>query len=116
MTAVERTDGSSVVEYTGERRRSLLVAALCAVLGVATLVLFARTAQSGQTSTMLLNPRGDDTLPDVDLPTRVTMFVLAFGSVALGAAALRAHHARLNRYLGGALGLFALALVVWAAR
>jgi ABC-type uncharacterized transport system permease subunit len=105
-----------VVEDTGARRRALVVAGLCFLAGVGAIVLFGLTAESGQTSTLLLNPRGSDTLPDLELPTQIVSFVLGFAAIALGVRALRVPDPRIARYFGGALGLFALALVVWAAR
>jgi general nucleoside transport system permease protein len=123
VTATEPRPGApaalsddGVVEDTGVRRRALTVAALCFLAGLGTLVLFGLTAESGQTSTLILNPRGTDTLPDLELPTQLTSFVLGFAAIAIGVRALRVPNPRIARYFGGALGLFALALVVWAAR
>jgi len=108
--------GDDVVEDTGERRRALTVAGLCALTGVAALVLFGLNSEGGQTSTLLLNPRGSDSLPDLELPTQLASFALGFGAIALGVRALTVARPRITLYFGGALGLFALALVIWAAR
>ena len=121
MTATEPRPAATetdhdVVEDTGERRRALTIAGLCLLCGLATLVLFGLTARSGQTSTLILNPRGSDTLPDLELPTQLSAFVLGFAAVALGIRALRAPNPRITLYFGGALGMLALALVIWAAR
>ena len=117
MTAVEPDEADVPTrEHTAHRRKVVTIAMLCVLVGIATIALFGLTARSGQTSTLTLNPRGDDALPDLDLPTQLTSFVFGFGAIALGLAAFRSHHGTINRYLGGAFGLFALALVVWAAR
>lgn len=105
-----------VVEETGARRHAFVVAGLCIAVGIAAIVLFALTATSDQVSTLLMNPRGVDTIPNVELPTQVASFVLGFGAVLLGVRALRAPDPKITVYLGGAFGMFALALVVWAAR
>jgi general nucleoside transport system permease protein len=107
---------AAVVEATGARRRALTIAGLCFLVGLLALVLFGLNSESGQTSTLILNPRGTDTLPDLELPTQIVSFVLGFAAIALGVRALRVPDPRITRYFGGALGLFALALVVWAAR
>lgn len=118
MTAVTAAPGSrqDVVEDTGARRHVLTVAGLCIAVGVAAVVLFGLTATSDQVSTLLMNPRGVDTLPDVQLPTQIAAFVLGFGAIALGVRSLRVVDPKITVYFGGALGLFALALVIWAAR
>jgi simple sugar transport system permease protein len=105
-----------VVEETGARRHALMVAGLCAGVGIAAVVLFGLTATSDQVSTLLMNPRGVDTIPNVELPTQIAAFVLGFGAVLLGVQALRVPNPKITVYFGGALGLFALTLVVWAAR
>ncbi len=99
-----------------DRRHSRTVAALCVLVGLVTLVAFALTAKSGQISTLILNPRGQDTLPDLELPTQIAAFVLGFAAIGLGLRALRAEAPNITTYLGGAFGLFALTLVIWAAR
>ena len=117
MTAVAPDAAKApVAERTSERRRAVTVAALCIAFGIAAIVLFGMNTTADQTSTLLLNPRGQDSLPDLDLPTQVVSFVLGFAAVGLGVAAYRSSDPRVNMYLGGAFGLFALALVVWAAR
>lgn len=117
MTAVAPDSAKApAVENTGQRRRTLTVAALCVAIGLAAIVLFGLNATADQTSTMLLNPRGSDTLPDLELPTQLTSFLLGLGAAGLGAAALRAEQPKVAVHLGGALGLFALAVIVWAAR
>ncbi len=108
--------GPEVVENTGARRHALTVAGLCILVGVGAIALFGLTADGDQTSTLLLNPRGVDTLPDLELPTQLMAFVLGFAGVALGIRALRVPDPKITVYLGGALGLFVLALVIWAAR
>jgi general nucleoside transport system permease protein len=105
-----------VVEDTGARRHALTVAGLCVAVGLAAVVLFGLTATSDQVSTLLMNPRGVDTIPDVELPTQIAAFVLGFGAIALGVRALRVADPKITVFFGGALGLFALALVIWAAR
>lgn len=115
MTAVTEPV-QTASEDTGERRRALIVAALCGLVGLAVIVLFGFTATADQTSTLTLNPRGEDALPDLDLPTQVASFVLGLGAVVLGLRAWRIEKPRVTVYLGGAFGLFALALVIWAAR
>lgn len=115
MTAVSEPV-QTASEDTGERRRALIVAALCGLVGLAVIVLFAFNSTGDQTSTLTLNPRGDDALPDLDLPTQVASFVFGLGAVLLGLRAWRVEKPRVTIYLGGAFGLFALALVVWAAR
>lgn len=115
MTAVSEPV-QTTTEDTGERRRALIVAALCGLVGLAVIVLFAFNSTGDQTSTLTLNPRGDDALPDLDLPTQVASFVFGLGAVLLGLRAWRVEKPRVTVYLGGAFGLFALALVVWAAR
>lgn len=118
MTAVAdpRDLGAAAVEDTGQRRRARTVAGLCFLVGVAVIALFGATATGDQTSTLVLNPRGSDALPDLALPTQVSCFVLGLAAVVLGARALRVEDPRITRYFGGALALFAAALVVWAAR
>src|SRR5690606_23369266 len=69
-----------VVEDTGARRHALTVAGLCIAAGLAAVVLFGLTATSDQVSTLLMNPRGVDTIPDVELPTQIAAFVLGFGA------------------------------------
>ena len=105
-----------VVEDTGARRHALTVAGLCIAAGLAAVVLFGLTATSDQVSTLLMNPRGVDTIPDIELPTQIAAFVLGFGAIALGVRALQVADPKITVFFGGALGLFALALVVWAAR
>jgi hypothetical protein len=78
-----------VVEETGARRHALVVAGLCIGVGIAAIVAFGLTATSDQVSTLLMNPRGVDTIPNVELPTQVASFVLGFGAVLLGVRALR---------------------------
>jgi simple sugar transport system permease protein len=115
-TPTPSSDAPEVVEDTGERRHALTVAGLCIAVGVAAIVLFGFNTTGDQTSTLLLNPRGSSTLPDLEIPTQIASFALAFGAVGLGVRALRVHAPRMTVYLGGAFGLFALALVIWAAR
>lgn len=105
-----------VVEDTGARRHALTVASLCIAAGLAAVVLFGLTATSDQVSTLLMNPRGVDTIPDIELPTQIAAFVLGFGAIALGVRALQVADPKITVFFGGALGLFALALVIWAAR
>lgn len=105
-----------VVEDTGARRHAMVVAGLCFAAGLGSIVLFGLNTTSDQVSTLLMNPRGVDTIPNVELPTQVASFVLGFGAVLLGVRALRVPDPKITVYFGGALGLFALALVVWAAR
>jgi simple sugar transport system permease protein len=105
-----------VVEDTGARRHALTVAGLCIAVGLAAVVLFGLTATSDQVSTLLMNPRGVDTIPDVELPTQIAAFVLGFGAIALGVRSLQVVDPKITVFFGGALGLFALALVIWAAR
>lgn len=105
-----------VVEDTGARRHALTVAGLCIAAGLAAVVLFGLTATSDQVSTLLMNPRGVDTIPDIELPTQIAAFVLGFGAIALGVRALQVADPKITVFFGGALGLFALALVIWAAR
>ncbi|MFP5578107.1 MAG: ABC transporter permease [Acidimicrobiia bacterium] len=107
---------ADVVEDTGARRRARTVAALCIAVGIGAIALFGLTATADQVSTLLLNPRGVDTLPELEVPTQFAAFVLGFGAIGLGVRALRVAAPRIAVYLGGALGFFALALVVWAAR
>lgn len=99
-----------------DRRHARTVALLCVLVGLATIVFFALNTESGQISTMILNPRGVDTLPDLEIPTQIASFVLGFGALGLGFRALRSADPKIAAFLGGALGLFALALVIWAAR
>jgi simple sugar transport system permease protein len=105
-----------VVEDTGARRHALTVAGLCIAAGLAAVALFGLTATSDQVSTLLMNPRGVDTIPDIELPTQIAAFVLGFGAIALGVRALQVADPKITVFFGGALGLFALALVIWAAR
>ena len=115
-TAPAPAPRDDVVEDTGARRHALTVAGLCFLAGVAAIVLFGLTATSDQVSTLLMNPRGVDTIPDVELPTQIAAFVLGFGAIALGVRALQVVDPKITVFFGGALGLFALALVIWAAR
>lgn len=115
-TAPSPAPRADVIEDTGARRHALTVAGLCIAVGLGAVVLFGLTATSDQVSTLLMNPRGVDTIPDVELPTQVAAFVLGFGAIALGVRALTVVEPKITVYFGGALGLFALALVVWAAR
>ncbi len=118
MTAVSDPPAAhtEAVENTGARRRAIVVAGLCIAVGLAVVVLFGMTATADQTSTLTLNPRGEDALPDLHIPTQIASFVLGLGAVALGVRAWRAVDPRITVYLGAAFGLFALALVIWAAR
>lgn len=122
MTAVSDVSGDTsggvdgTVEDTGARRRALIVATLCVAVGLAVVVLFGFTATSDQTSTLTLNPRGEDALPDLDLPTQISSFVLGVAAAFLGVRAWRNEKPNITVYLGGAFGFFALALVIWAAR
>jgi general nucleoside transport system permease protein len=120
MTATTKAPASDprpeVVEETGARRHAMVVAGLCFAAGLGAIVLFGLNTTSDQVSTLLMNPRGVDTIPDIELPTQVASFVLGFGAVLLGVRALRVPDPKITAYFGGALGLFALALVVWAAR
>ncbi|HSP03192.1 MAG TPA: ABC transporter permease [Acidimicrobiales bacterium] len=115
-TAPAPAPRDDVVEDTGARRHALTVAGLCIAAGLAAVVLFGLTATSDQVSTMLMNPRGVDTIPDIELPTQIAAFVLGFGAIALGVRALQVADPKITVFFGGALGLFALALVIWAAR
>lgn len=105
-----------VVEETGERRHALIVSGLCFLAGAGAIVLFGLNSSFDQTSTLLLNPRGSTALPELELPTKVASFALGFGAVALGVRALRVRNPRITVFFGSALGLFALTLVIWAAR
>ncbi|MGK2929806.1 MAG: ABC transporter permease [Acidimicrobiales bacterium] len=116
VTPDSRLDAASPASPARDRRHSRTVAALCVLVGLVTLVAFALTAESGQISTLILNPRGQDTLPDLELPTQIAAFVLGFAAIGLGLRALRAEAPNITAYLGGAFGLFALTLVIWAAR
>jgi ABC-type uncharacterized transport system permease subunit len=88
--------------------------------GLLIALLFVPTAAPGQTSTFVLNPSGAESralpVPDVTVPTAVTLDVLAFLCAFLGGWQLARGFRRVNLTLTGVAVLFVLAFLTWASR
>jgi ABC-type uncharacterized transport system permease subunit len=114
-TAVwERTGARSGISSRRARNYGLVF------LGVGALIflLFARTADCGQTSIFVLNAAKSRALPvpDLPLPSMLTLYGAVLVCVFLGGWQLARGFRRVNLALGGVAVLFVLAFLVWAAR
>jgi ABC-type uncharacterized transport system permease subunit len=87
-------------------------------IGILIFLLFARTADQGQTSTFVLNAAQSLALPvpDLPVPTLVALYGLALVCVFAGAWQLARGFRSVNLALGGVALLFVLAFLTWAAR
>jgi simple sugar transport system permease protein len=97
------------------RRLGFAVTAL--IMGLIALVAFGLGSESGLDSRLVLNKRGESTLPDIVLPARVTALVIGAFIVGLGLAQLGGLlRRRTYLWFGIVLTLFVVALIAWAAR
>ena len=87
-------------------------------VGVLIYLLFARTADQGQTSTFVLNAARSRALPvpDLPVPTLTALYGLALVCVFAGAWQLARGFRSVNLALGGVALLFVLGFLTWAAR
>jgi simple sugar transport system permease protein len=100
-----------VVDRVAQHRARVL-GALTAVIGIVAVLLFSRADGD---ATFILNARGDDTLPDLVVPAKGSVFALGLLAVllgVLGATVLPAK--RVVAVLAGGLVLFVAAMLVWA--
>jgi simple sugar transport system permease protein len=110
--AVEPTAVTAQVIDLVAQRKARILGGLCAALGVAAVALFGRADGD---ATFNLNRRGEDTLPDLVVPSGAT--ALALGAAAIGVGVLGATLLRPRRataVLATGLVLFVLAMLVWA--
>jgi general nucleoside transport system permease protein len=93
-------------------RRGRILGVTTAVIGLAAVVLFGRAVGD---ATFILNPRGEDTLPDLVVPSGSTAAALGIAAVALGVlGATVLPPKRASLVLAGGLVLFVAAMLVWA--
>jgi general nucleoside transport system permease protein len=93
-------------------RRGRLLGITTAVVGIAAVVLFGRAVGD---ATFVLNPRGEDTLPDLVVPSGSTAAALGIAAAALGVlGATVIPPRRASLVLAGGLVLFVAAMLVWA--
>jgi ABC-type uncharacterized transport system permease subunit len=87
-------------------------------VGMLIFLLFARTADQGQTSTFVLDAAQSLALPvpDLPVPTLTALNGLALICVFAGAWQLARGFRSVNLALGGVAALFVLAFLTWAAR
>jgi simple sugar transport system permease protein len=98
-------------------RRRFGFALTTVVLGLVALVSFGLGSESGLDARFVLNKRGESTLPDIVVPSRVTALLLGAFIVGLGLAQLGGLLRR-RTYLafGVVTVVFVVALLAWAAR
>jgi ABC-type uncharacterized transport system permease subunit len=87
-------------------------------VGVLIFLLFARTADQGQTSTFVLNAARSSALPvpDLPVPTLMALYGLALVCAFAGAWQLARGFRSVNLALGGVASFFVLGFLTWAAR
>jgi len=87
------------------------------LLAFAIWILFGRTSTGDQVTVFNLSPGASTVVvPDWQLPTLTTLYVLAFASAVLGGVQLARGFGRwTNRVLGLVAGLFIFGFLVWAA-
>jgi ABC-type uncharacterized transport system permease subunit len=114
---------TTVWERTGARggvsaRRARNYGLVFLGAGALIFLLFARTADRGQTSIFVLNAAKSRALPvpDLPLPSMLTLYGATLVCVFLGSWQLARGFRRVNLALGGVAALFVLAFLVWAAR
>ncbi len=114
MTVATRVIDPSAV------RRSRNTGILFILIGIAIVLLFARTAEPGQTARMVLNPARQTAalrIPDVVLPVLPSLYAMAGLSVVLGVLQIVRGFGRLEGViLGLVAGFLALSFLTWAAR
>jgi simple sugar transport system permease protein len=94
------------------QRKARILGLICALLGVVAVVLFSRADGD---ATFVLNPRGEDTLPDLVVPGAASVWVVGALGVVLGIAGATVLPARRSTMvLAGGLVLFVVAMLVWA--
>jgi simple sugar transport system permease protein len=105
-------EAAAIVLDRAVRRRARVLGGITAGLGVAAIVLFGRAVGD---ATFVLNPRGEDALPDLVLPAGPTAIVLGLIAVALGVLAMNwLPPRRATLVLAAGMGLFVAAMLVWA--
>ena len=102
---------AAVVDRAAQRKARIL-GLIGAATGLAAILLFSRAVGD---ATFVINPRGEDTLPDIVVPAGETALVLGVAGMALGIyGAFRVRPSRATLVLAGCLVLFLAAMLVWA--
>jgi general nucleoside transport system permease protein len=110
---------SAVAALRLRPRRELTFAVVSLVLGGVLVLWLGLDATPGEDSRFVLNPRANPSveIPDLVVPSRMTVMALGVLCAALGGAQLaRGFGRRAYLVLGVVLGVFVLGLLAWAAR
>ncbi len=116
MTAIAERIGA---RHGTSRARTITYGILFLVTGLAIVLFFARTTGPDQISTFDLTVRTDPPLllvPEVALPTRLALLVLAAISALAGVWQLAVGFRRANWALGSVALVFIVAFLTWATR
>jgi len=99
--------------------RAVTYGILFLVIALFIFLVFARAAQPDQISTFGLTPRGETKalpIPDLQIPTRTTLYVLVLICAFVGGWQLARGFQRPNLALSSVAVLFVLAFLTWATR
>ncbi len=102
-----------------EHRRAIIFGIFFLLVGAAILFLFVLNVDSDMVSTLKLNPVTKNkpiAIPDLVLPTRLSLIVLALVVSIVGIYQLVRGYARVTIALGVVLLLFVFAFLIWATR
>lgn len=116
MTAIAERAGT---HQETSRTRAIIYGILFLLAGLAIVLFFARSATPTQISTFDLTVRTDPPLllaPEVTLPTRPALYVLAALCAVIGAWQLVLGFRRANWALAGVTLIFIVAFLTWATR
>ncbi|HDD25169.1 MAG TPA: ABC transporter permease [Chloroflexi bacterium] len=117
-TTVNKSHAQNGIRIPLNRRRARTYGVVFILIGAAIYLLFARTAESGQTSVFVLasGRSASIALPDWSLPTATILYVLSLFSVFVGGWQWARGFRRTNLMLGVVAGAFIFAFLVWASQ
>ena len=103
---------AAIVVDRAVRHRARVFGAITFVLGAAACLMFGRADGD---ATFVLNPRGEDSLPDIVVPAGPTAIALGIAAMILGVlGATKIPPRRAVYVLAGGMVLFLAAMLVWA--
>ncbi len=98
--------------------RKLVMGIIFILISIMTLFFFALRSEPGWITNFVMNPGGIDRglAPDLNLPTRTTLFIFSILTLGLGLYQLiRGFGKYTNGMLGLVVGLFVFGFLIWAA-
>jgi len=120
MTATTaNSQGDSLAALKKERRRAIAFGVFFLIVAAAILMLFVLNSDSAMVSTLKLNPTTKNKpihVPDLVLPTQLTLIVLMIITGAIGAYQLGRGFKHAATALGVVFLIFIAAFLVWATR